>query len=346
MQRAFDLPDDLTQVANELDDHPMIYYTQKVFGNEPATTFQLREVVEKSWDRLAGSCVLLPDRDVFLCIARIIFHDDARKNHIAISFLRGQIFSRSWVHLENYEFIWHGRKIVFPRIFDTGTEFVAGGDVFGPEDPRIIIEDGVHDAEPVIVFNMISEKATWKRAMWIFRPFSQHSTILTIKGHERNAKEKNWAPFFVDERSPAEKKKPRPQNRYVHFIYNFSPLEILRCSVLDGMCERVFMQNVPEDMKSIHDNEWSEIRGGTQWVPVPLPNVGKKSKSSPALQAWVSFPRTHTEQTSWCYSAVYRPEMVVMVSNGTEFFLTYVSGPLDFGPDVILPAVAYNQPCG
>lgn len=341
VQRPWDIKDDMTQIAQELDDHPMVYYTQKVFGQKPGQ-FQLSQVVEASWDRLAGSCILLPDRDVFLCIARIIFHDDARRDHIQISFLRGQIFSRSWVHLQNYELWWKGRKIVFPRIFDTGTEFVPGGDVYGPEDPRIIMEHDTYDAEPVIVFNMISEQAHWKRAMWIFRPFSEQSNILTINGVERRKKEKNWAPFFVKDVKKGSEGKPNP---YIHFIYNFSPLEILKCRLSDGLCENAYLQNVPADLRSIHDNEWSELRGGTQWVPIPLPKRRHSSKTTRNLQAWVSFPRTHTERTPFCFASVYRPELTIMVSNGTDFYFPYVSGPLEFGVDNLLSEADYYKPC-
>ena len=344
VQKPWDLSDNLHQVAEELDDHPMVYYTQKVFGATPGT-FQLKQVVDASWDRLAGSCILLKDRDVFLCITRIIFHDDARKDHCQISFLRGQIFSKSWIHLENYAIRWRGREIVFPTIFDTGTDFAAGGDVYGPEDPRIIIEEGVDGAEPVIIFNMISEKATWKRAMWLFRPFSQHSSILTIKGAERNEKEKNWAPFFLDERKPSLMHSRVEPSQYIHFVYNFAPLEILKCSLIDGMCDHVFNQDVPEDMVSTHDREWSELRGGTQWVPIPLPPTSKGEKPSNGLQAFLSFPRTHTEQTTYCEKAVYRPELVVMVTNGTDYFLTYVSGPMDFGVGILLEEPAFSDPC-
>ena len=344
MQRPWDLPDDLVQVAQELDDHPMVWYTQKVFGNKPGV-FHLKTVVNQSWDRLAGSCVLLPDRDVFLCITRIIFHDDARKDHCQISFLRGQIFDRAWVHMDNYVLNWKGQDIVFPRIFDTATDFVEGGEVYGPEDPRIILEEGVDDAEPVIVFNMISERATWKRAMWIFRPFSQHSSILTIRGMERNTKEKNWAPFFVDERTNKDSDK-KQASQYIHFVYSFTPYQVLRCSLTDGLCDEVFSQEVPKDMISQHQDEWSELRGGTQFVPVPLwGDNPARSKNGHNLQAFVAFPRTHTEQTSYCIDAVYRPEMTVMVTNGTDFYLTYVSAPMDFGVGTLFDESAFVDPC-
>ena len=344
VQKPFDLTDDLVQIAQELDDHPMVWYTQKVFGNTPGT-FHLKTVVDQSWDRLAGSCVLLKDRDVFLCITRIIFHDDARKDHCQISFLRGQIFDRSWVHMDNYVLNWKGQDITFPRIFDTATDFVEGGEVYGPEDPRIIVEEGVEDAEPVIIFNMISEKATWKRAMWVFRPFSGHSSILTIRGEERAEKEKNWAPFFVEDPDNARglfgKKEP---NQYIHFVYSFQPLLILKCSLVDGVCDHAFAQDIPNNMLSHHENEWSEIRGGTQWVPIPLFS-DDAGASKNGLQAFFSIPRTHTEQTSYCYKAVYRPEMTIMVTNGTSFYLTYVSNPLDFGVGVLLQDQAFTDPC-
>jgi len=247
--------------------------------------------------------------------------------------------------MDNYILNWKGQDITFPRIFDTATDFVEGGEVYGPEDPRIIIEEGVEDAEPVIIFNMISEKATWKRAMWIFRPFSGQSSILTIRGEERAEKEKNWAPFFVEQPGNTNGlMSTKEPNRYIHFVYSFQPLLILKCSLIDGVCEHAFAQDVPKDMLSHHENKWSEIRGGTQWVPIPLFNDDAGSSKN-GLQAFFSIPRTHTEQTSFCYKAVYRPEMTIMVTNGTSFYLTYVSNPLDFGVGTLLEEPAFTDPC-
>jgi 2'-5' RNA ligase len=91
---------------------------------------------------------------------------------------------------DNHTITWKNEIFTFALIFDIPAEFEAGGSFSGPEDPRIIIE-GVQDAEPVIIFDMISGISDRLRTMWIFRPFSSHSTVLTIRGAERPIAEKN-----------------------------------------------------------------------------------------------------------------------------------------------------------
>lgn len=81
-------------------------------------------------------------------------------------------------------------------------------------------------------------------------------------------------------------------------------------------------------------------------MPVPLLDKGAKaSKALNGIQVFVGIPRTHTEQTTYCYKASYRPELTVMVTNGTHFFLTYVSDPMDFGVETLLSSSRFHDPC-
>ena len=132
--------------------------------------------------------------------------------------------------------------------------------------------------------------------------------------------------------------------KFLHFVYGFQPLQIIKCGLVDGICKRVFTQDVPQDLESHHKNEFSELRGGTQWIPVPLFDHGA-TVSKEGVQAFVAFPRTHTERTTYCHIAVYRPELTVMVTNGTSFYLTYVSSPMDFGLGTLLDYSAFMDPC-
>ncbi|KAL2435610.1 Beta-mannosyltransferase 1 [Exophiala dermatitidis] len=352
VQESFFLHDNFVEIAAELDAHPMIDYAPTM-NRIKEGTFSLNEILAASWDRLATACVWMPDHGVHLCVSRIIFHPGGQKDRCRISFLRGQIYSENWMHLDRYTLKWKGREIQFPKVFDTPTEYKIGGLLFGPEDARIIIEEGVEDAEPVIVFNMITSRSNWKRAMWIFRPFSEQSNILTVRGTERPKKEKNWAPFFVreleqdDPESNTTTSAGQP-SKHIHFIWRFEPLTVLKCRLSTGMCDVVFEQKVLPALSSQHDDHDGSLRGGTQLIPIPLSNKEKLESpfGSPNVQAFVSFPRTHVEKAGGCRQAVYRPELTVLVTNTTHFYLTYASQALDFGEGVVMDADALADPCG
>jgi len=352
VQESFFLPDNLVDIAEGWDSHPMIDYPPTFFKNAKES-FSLSSIVERTWDRLATACVFLPDHGVYLCVTRVIFHPEGRRDKSRISFLRGQIFSQSWVHLEHYKVTWKDRDILFPRDFDIPIDFKLGGLLYGPEDARIIIEDGVKDAEPVVVFNMIATQSRWRRAMWIFRPFSQHSTILTVRDMERPQKEKNWAPFFLSEHDEAsDGLAVREPSNHIHFVWKFTPLTILKCGLVDGMCDIVFEQKIPDNLISAHRGQDGNLRGGTQFVPVPrspLPagNSGTINTNDQRdhVQAFVAFPRTHVDLVDVCKRAVYRPELVVLIANTTHFYLTYGSSAIDFGPNVVMDLVALADPC-
>lgn len=150
---------------------------------QKASISNFSSVVDKTWTQLSGSSVWLEQYGVFLTVSRVMFHNDKSLFHPIISFIRAQIYDTEWNHLDQHTITWKDKIIMFPLVYDVGLDdFEKGGKFYGPEDPRVIIEEGVIDAEPVIVFNMIGAKSDWKRAMWIFRPFSGHTAILSIRG--------------------------------------------------------------------------------------------------------------------------------------------------------------------
>ncbi|KAK5196235.1 Beta-mannosyltransferase 1 [Exophiala xenobiotica] len=336
VQESFFLHDNLMEIAADLDKHPMIDYRPTV-GRIDQDRYPLSKIVLDSWDRLATACVFMSDYGVYLCVSRVIYHPGGSKDVCRISFLRGQIFSESWIHLDRYRLKWKDQEIVFPKIFDTETEYDIGGSLYGPEDARIIIEEGVEGAEPVVVFNMISSQSDWRRAIWVFRPFSQRSHILTVRDTERAQTEKNWAPFFVrdidEDQSSTAKRQP---SNYIHFVWRFEPLTVLKCHLVSGMCDVVFQQTVLDELRSVHDDHDASLRGGTQLVPVPMSHQHPGSFGSPGVQAFAAFPRTHSENAGGCGMAVYRPELAVLVTNTTHFYLTYGSKVIDFGAGMVM----------
>jgi beta-1,2-mannosyltransferase len=121
---------------------------------------------------MASSSVWMEQFQVYLTVTRVLFYDKGVRHWPVISFLRGQIHSSDWKEMHNYTIEWQGEKISFPRIFDIPTAYGEGGGFYGPEDPRVIIEqgkfDGIITPEPVIIFNMLVDTESKRRAMYVF----------------------------------------------------------------------------------------------------------------------------------------------------------------------------------
>ncbi|GIZ49349.1 hypothetical protein CKM354_001237900 [Cercospora kikuchii] len=323
VQDSLHVDDDLVAIAKSLDDHPLVDY------GDAKNTHTVEELVAKTWLRMAQSSVWLEKYQVYLTVTRVLFYNKGVRHWPVISFIRGQIHDRHWKELKGYVLRWEDERIVFPRIFDIPTPYHFGGIFYGPEDPRIIIEEHP-DAEPVIIFNMMNDLDNSKRrSMYVYRPFSNKATILAPRGRDPGVVEKNWMPFFYKSQNEEERKIPGP-NRYLHFVYLFSPLIIVKCRLQYGYCDDVYHQDIPQQHRiehkdTIYNDTKASLRGGTNFVPVTLAD-GK--------QSFVGFPRTHVDGT--CKDGYYRPELAVLSATAdNQFHLDYLSGPMDFGAAVI-----------
>ncbi|KAK5017388.1 Beta-mannosyltransferase 1, partial [Cryomyces antarcticus] len=329
VQQSFHLHDDLTQVAKAMESHPLVDYE----GKNRSLPFE--QLVNENWARLAGSSVWLPDFEVYLAVTRVIYVPGGVLHWPTISFIRGQMFDKDWNHMENYTISWNGEKVTFPVVFEIPVTWEKGDIFFGPEDPRIILEEGVEGAEPVIIFNMRFDPPEWPRAMWIHRPFSNFTTVLTIRNDDGNGVEKNWAPFFHTDPDLSANPNRLP-NQQLHFVYSFKPLRILRCHLLNGYCSWVFEQKIPDQFALRHGDTHGDMRGGTNFMPVPM-------KTHPGIRVYVGFPRTHID---WgCEpNSTYRPELVIMSSVGSNFHIVYASDAIDFG-HAVLDETALRNSC-
>ncbi|KAK6373629.1 Beta-mannosyltransferase 1 [Exophiala oligosperma] len=338
VQKSFFLNDNVKQIAISLDAHPVVDYPDDLMRDP---NLSVEDVIDRTWTRMSGSSVWLPDQNVYLSVTRVIFCPSQTWSVPKMSFLRGQLFNEDWEHLENYNITWGGKQLNFPMVFDIPAQWEEGGELYGPEDPRVILEDGVEGAEPVVTFNMIAKQSNWKRAIYVFRPFSNHTTILTIRDRERADTEKNWAPFFIPEEEvfpPSLASKlhlplsttVRKPSEYIHFIYSFKPLHILKCHLRCGDCELVFTQTLPETFSNRHKEHGGSLRGGTNFVPVPIPeSMGLDRK----LRVYAAFPRTNIE--GHCGGSFYRPEFVILVNIRAHFHLAFASESLDFGTSLV-----------
>ena len=336
VQQSFHLTDDIHQIALALDHHPIVDYPDELMND---AEMNVRDIVEQTWTRMAGSSVWLPQQKVYLSVTRVVFSPSRTRTVPKMSFLRGQLFSEEWEHLDNRTITWSGKQFTFPTMFDIPSQWVDDGSMFGPEDPHIVLEHGVDDAEPVIIFNMVGRSSDWKRAMHLYRPFTGVTTILTIKDEERAYEEKDWAPFFIPEEQqqtllgklpipvPGYVRKP---NEYVHFVYNFRPLQILKCHMRCGDCEFEYEQDVPGKAFNKHHEEDGNVRGGTNFVPVPIPS---SMDIDPRVRVYASFPQTNIAK--FCDGHFYRPEFAVMVNIGRQYQLAFISESLDFASAIL-----------
>jgi len=67
VQQSFHLHDNLTEVAEALESHPLIDYEDKNLN------LPFEQLVNENWARFAGSSVWLPDYGVYLAVTRVIY---------------------------------------------------------------------------------------------------------------------------------------------------------------------------------------------------------------------------------------------------------------------------------
>ena len=330
-----DVGDDIHAIAESLKDHPMVDYSTQ----DKELTHE--EVVEKTWLRMAQSSVWLQHYGVFLTVTRVAFYTKGVRQWPIISFLRAQIHDRDWKELRDHDIHWQGETIRFPRILDIPVPYVIEGAFYGPEDPRIIVE-GHPEAEPVIVFSMLYDVQNLRRAMYITRPFSNETTMLhTPNGHLVQT-EKNWVPFVYKEPSTgnaptgldASHNDEWPMN-YLHFIYDLKPLRVLKCCLLDGWCDWVYEQKVPDSHSEHHKDRGGILRGGTNLVALSVQD---------GVQTFIGFPKSNVHLG--CKEAFYRPSIfVITAASPNQFHIDYMSDSIEYGDQALIPT-AKSDPCG
>lgn len=330
-----DVSDDIHAIADSLKDHPMVDYSTQ------DSRLSHKEVVERTWLRMAQSSVWLKRYNVFFTVTRVAFYTKGVRHWPLISFLRAQIHDQDWEELRDYDIDWQGEMIRFPRILDIPAPYVIGDAFFGPEDPRIIIEDHP-DAEPVIVFNMLYDTENLCRAMFITRSFSNDTTMLRIAGGKPEQSEKNWMPFVYTEQSAGNAltgldvfDNHKWPTHHLHFIYDFKPLRILKCHLLNGWCDWVYQQKAPESLTGLPEDRGGVFRGGTNLVPFRAQN---------GVQTFVGFPKSNVHVG--CGEAVYRPSLLVFTATSpNHFHVSYMSDSMEFGNQALSPTAKIDT-CG
>ncbi|OJJ98295.1 glycosyltransferase family 91 protein [Aspergillus aculeatus ATCC 16872] len=329
------LHDNLTRTVRSLQHYPEIRYEFE----QQSLSFE--NWVDKNWVELSGSAVWMARYQVYLLVNRVSYYPSGNLAQPTISWLRGRLYDSAWQPLDGHTIDWQGEAIAFPRIFDVPISWPPSGQIFwGAEDPRILLEENVPDAEPVIVFNMI-EGLNLRRRMYIHRPFSRFTTSLTIAHEEPHLVEKNWSPFFDPSRGEGDDPAsvPRPSH-HLHLVYGFHPLRVLRCDLRDGRCDWDYTEEASTQLVPDGPHVDGDMRGGTNFVPVQTTT----SSSEPLLRLWAGLPRTHLDG-GCSEGATYRPELMILASPApAEFYILYSSDALELGP-AVLNQSAQTHPC-
>ena len=211
-------------------------------------------------------------------------------------------------------------SIKYPTVINI--PFVMRSRWNGPEDPHVILREDKDGEEPIIVFNMNSHKGIKVHAMMPHRKIDP-VVMFDIEGHKMKGFEKNWSPFFFPNRIQSNNQ----YSGYIHFVYDYNPLQIIHCSLLTGKCKMVFHA---ETVGIDSNNGYSGIlRGGTQYVP--LPNILPKLENT---NIWVGFAKGHVENCG-CGARFYRPTLTVLVETNGIYHLELVVPNIDFGKAVL-----------
>ena len=211
--------------------------------------------------------------------------------------------------------------VTYPTTFDF--RFDAEGDLKGPEDPHVILRKTETIEEPIIIFNMHDNIESHRR-IFSYMPHRKIEPLLKLQIVERKMRgsEKNWTPFF----HPSDQAQSGISRGSLHFIYSFSPLDIIKCSLNDGICEVVFDQ---QSLAISDSNTFDGMRGGTQFVPLPQEMPGILNKN-----IWVGFPKLHINNCG-CGDVFYRPMLDVLIESNGIYHQEIIVPAMDLDIEVL-----------
>lgn len=279
-------------------------FDKRIPFNDVEMPLDVQEKLNNLKKRLNGDCSGLQNHiDIENCIT------DTNKNKLKIQAEMDEI-------LDEY-------SIKYPQVLPIPFELLDEWN--GQEDPHVILRKDANIEEPVVIYNTGFGKDG--RKMQGFLPHRKTNNVVDFTFDESEGKtrprEKNWSPFFYPgDVSSTSKGNPLG---YIHFIYDYNPLEILRCSLTDGICKFVFKS----DMLNIKRGDSTALRGATQYVALPdiIPQVkGKKM--------WLGFAKTHIDKCG-CGSRFYRPALTLLIEQDGIYHLELVSPNIDFDIDVL-----------
>ena len=308
-----------------------VVYSRVKRKNHPHISLVRAQAFDKNWNEIIGKRIPYLDTEIPANMERELAQLD-----VEMGIENCDRFSAGSLELENCnvrraravllnekkkETILSKYYLTYPTILKI--PFYAEGDWKGPEDPRVTLREGENFEEPIVLFNMY-DHAEGRRRMFSFMPHRKIEPLVKfgIIDRKQRDQEKNWSPFF----HPSDRPISKLSRGFIHFIYSFSPLDIIRCSLNDGVCEVVF------DAKTLalsDSNSFGGMRGGTQFVKLPQSIPGVKNKN-----IWVGFPKLHIKDCG-CGKIFYRPMLDVLVESNGIYHQELVVPAIDFDINVL-----------
>ena len=333
------------------------------------------KTIDDHWFQMVGSSVYLKEYGVHLMVSRIMYSPLGSQNEPLFSFAYAQIFDKDWQELKNVELIVPDKTndsmkmISYPGILSIPVHHdyrEVKDSYFGPEDPRLILirnDEGFE--EPLMIYNAFHRKITgvdetidgyknvkyqYFRSMFMSNLWRSQSGKRNIEETDdmewrvylntkeirvvdvpRESKEKNWTPMISNTERQLYK-----FDRFIYFVYKWSDLQVLKCSLDEGFCQFVFkLPSKPKKPNIDQDEEIGALRGGTPMVNIRdlnIPGINKKLPTDKEI--WIGFPRAHLTDCR-CSNHMYRPNLAVITKKGSHFKINHISSFMSFNVQLI-----------
>ena len=155
------------------------------------------------------------------------------------------------------------------------------------EDPRVVLQN---NGSPIVIFHDFFRM----KQMWLYDHNRGQTVMLTICGHTTRGVEKNWTPFFVDDKK-------------LLLVYSIDPLVILQYNIDsgDGVCTLIYGELPVHNMNAPY--------GGTPFKELSFPeNENIKSKIKTRSFMSIAHSRKGSCSGICFYAQVYRPVPIVL----------------------------------
>lgn len=242
------------------------------------------------------------------------------------------------------------------------------GKPIGIEDPRIqLIKNEKGFEEPIIIFNSQHYKINKEKSKpgqelkydknrsifigWLWKnqkgkfnveeiSNSKYDNFEYIKikhmelpNDEQSGVEKNWSLMINNQ-----DRLTFGYDKYIYFVYQFLNLKILKCSLQDDdtTCEWEYKANESKEVGLFH--------GGTELINInqiieednnPNKQLMKLQQNIPkGREIWIGFARAVLLHCG-CGSTMYRPNLVIIMKDKSNYKLAYVSSFSDLGIEVL-----------
>lgn len=366
----------LTDVVKDFMDSKSDYFLElQPFLKEVPEQIE-KGTINDHWFQMVGSSVFLKEYGVHLMISRIMYSPLGSKNEPLFSFAYAQIFNTNWEELKNVELIVPDntnesmKMVSYPGILSIPIHHdyrEVKKSYFGPEDPRLVLvknDEGYE--EPLIVFNAFHRKISsidetidgyknvkyqYFRSMFMSFLWKSQSGKRNIEESDdmewrvylktkeirvidtpRESTEKNWTPMISHIERQLHK-----FDRFIYFVYKWSDLRVLKCSLDEGFCQFVYKlpSKAQKSKDSDKDDEIGALRGGTPMINIRDLNIPEINKRLPSgKEIWIGFPRAHLTNCG-CSNHMYRPNLAVISKTGTNFKISHISSFMSFNVELI-----------